>query len=129
MLTYLLAGLTALVYSMGMIGVGVYNCHCNHNQQITWLTKDDCSCNHEHRHGEETDDHCCDVQYKVLQVDQNITQQLVCFNHYTVIDFVFLPASMLSLPERTLSLCSNHGPPPLPTCSTPDIYTLAQLRL
>ncbi len=129
--TYILTSLVALTYSLCMVGVGVYDCHCSHNQQIVWLAGDDCTCNHEHEHAHEQEkrDGCCDVSYKILQVDQDLTANNISFVHASLIDFVFIPVNIFTAPDPILVAEYSHSPPPLKFHSQPDIYTLSQLRL
>lgn len=126
--TYVFASLLTLVYGAGVIGVGVYDCHCSHNQQIVWLADDGCTC--DHKHGHETGGRCCDVTYKVLQIDQNVATPLLLSNYSTVVDFAFIPVELMTMPATPVMADRyNHDPPPLILSASPDIYCLSQLRL
>ncbi len=126
--TYIFASLLTLVYSVGVVGVGVYDCHCTHNQQIVWLANDDC-CQH-NEHGHKTGGRCCDVTYKLLQIDQDVTAPLLLSNYSVAVDFAFIPVELMAMPSTPMIASrGNHDPPPLISPSTPDIYCLSQLRL
>jgi len=133
---YLLITLLILAYSVGMIGVAVYNCHCSHNGQIVLLAQDDCSCHHEpvcchdSRQSQTTEEtHGCDIRYRLIHFDREVSVNIFVLNSYTIAKHLFLPESPIKTPAPSLAACYNYDPPPLENSPAPDIYYLAQLRL
>ena len=133
---YLLIILLIPVYSAGMIGIAVYNCHCSHNGQIVLLAYDDCDCHHQTTCCHDSlpgqtakEEHGCSIKYQLLHLDQEINGNTLAFNSYNTVKHLFLPASPIKIPAPSLAAYYNYNPPPLENLPAPDIYYLAQLRL
>ena|GEM_PF-2306431 len=132
---YLLITLLVSTYSTSIIGVGIYNCLCDHSGQLVLLANDACDCHHEHKccqdHAQDqtTEEHCCKISYQVLQLDQDVNSSAFTFNNYGIAKSQFLPATFTKIPAPSLAACYNYDPPPLENSPAPDIYYLAQLRL
>ena len=97
-------------------GVGVYNCHCQHDNRIALFSSSDCECMKKHVHSAEcnhqegsaccimanedeqtTDGHCCQVVYKVLKIDHEIVSSKISFNGYSTfitLLFTILPVAV-----------------------------------
>ena len=132
MVKYVLTPLLILVYSAGIIGIGVYNCRCSHNGQIVLFAHKDCTCHHEHGCGHDQDqdeENCCDVKYQVLQVDQDMNDNIFTLSGYSIATVLFLPVALVTVPAPHFAAGHNHDPPLLAYFSSPDIYCLSQLRL
>ncbi len=137
-ITYTVAVLIASVYLLGIAGVGIYTCHCGHaNQPVLLADACDCGQPHKvaetcckHKQPEKKKDDCCTIEYKSLQVDQNVVAVHFSFKNFTNSLFTFpsLPVTTLfSLYDET-SYTSYRPPPPIN--DTSDIlFRLAQLRL
>ncbi|MCL2097350.1 MAG: hypothetical protein FWH23_01145 [Bacteroidales bacterium] len=123
------------LYSVTVIGVGIYNCHCSHSGQIVLLADDACSCQEKHQccqdHEQETttEEHCCDIKYKILQIDQVVSSKVFTFNNFSIDKALFFPVMLIKLPAPFVLACHDYDPPPLEDLPSPDIYRLAQLRL
>jgi len=124
-------------YSVSMTGVAIYNCHChcNHSGKIVLLTKDKCACQQEHKcckdheHEPATEEHCCDIIYEVLQLDQAVDNTDFAFNSYSIAKALLCPVMLIGFPVLYAFVSRDYDPPPLSNSPTPDIYCLAQLRL
>ena len=140
--TYILISLLVLIYSIGMIGIGVYHCHCGHNGQVALLTDIDCTCRHQHAGCHDYDQYdydqeqttgqsCCKINYLALQLDQEISDAVVVstINYNSIVNLLFLPVNLIKIPAPGIFSCHNCDPPPLEIAPLPNIYCLAQLRL
>ena len=145
---YTLAGLLALAYSISIIGVAVYHCHCSHSNQIVWLADDECECSHEHSHNnhegachsnccssheaadENTASHCCKVEVKALHTDQDIPTTLSKFipDLFSFLS-LYQPITIISSGISTTTTSLNSIPPPLIKLKHSLLSQMAQWRL
>ncbi|MDR0295071.1 MAG: hypothetical protein LBH91_02615 [Prevotellaceae bacterium] len=133
---YLLITLLMPVYSIGIIGVGIYNCHCSHSSQFVLLANNNkCNCQHEDKCCREyvqeqtSEEHCCDRTYQVLQLDQVVNSNTFTFKNYSIDKALFSSVILIKTATPCLIAFHNYDPPPLKNSLSSDIYCLAQLRL
>ena len=132
---YLLITLIISTYSVGVVGVGTYNCYCSHSGQIVLLAKDECACQHKysccpnHTQEQTTEESCCNISYQVLQLDQVVNSKTFTFNSYSIIKVLSFPIMLIKISNPCLVALHSYDPPPLESSLSPDIYCLAQLRL
>jgi hypothetical protein len=149
---YILSTVTALVYVMSVVGVGVHTCRHSGKQRVVLLAHKTCMCGHEHEKastcGHETEsccgaenhdcdsdenttnDGCCDVAYKALPAGS--VQSTASIQPYAVsgAPYVLLAETCRLLAEEAAVVAAaGHSPPPFTLNTVPDIYRLSQLRL
>jgi hypothetical protein len=142
---YTLSIFIALAYMMSVVGVGVRTCQHSGKQRIVLFTHEDCLCGHEQEkvpacgeksccgsepHTYNTEEHCCDVTYQVLKVDQEVHSAKSLLKNITeYFTWLFMPAPTQEWPHAAPVMAFNHSPPPLTVNTLPNIYRLSQLRL
>jgi hypothetical protein len=141
MAIYILSGLLTLVYMSGVVGVGVYNCPCSHSQQIVLFANDNCECNYHKTQqcahpedgccdGSGGGDHCCDVEYKILDTDQEASSSTSILENFTqLISTLYFPVAVLEFLSPTMTASADRAPPPSGSLVSHNIYYFSQLRL
>ena len=136
-----------LLYLSAVIGLGFYNCHCEHSDRLVLLTYNHCDCAHEaygqHKNnscGEKTCKHsnescadedgdCCKVVYKSIDIDQETSNQ-EAKNLSTLLVLAAVLPSIIDIQDtdsQTNPFDFSKSPPE--GLKTPLIYHNCQLRL